>query len=80
MVLFQLAFKPAQQRKSIGGGSGKAREYTIVVKAANFFRVGFHDGFAKRYLTVAGERNMAIFTHKQHSRAADDWSFSSHFY
>src|SRR5882672_2989661 len=80
MVLFQLAFESRQQRKSVGGGPGEARQYSIVIQAADLPGVGFHDRFAQRDLAVTSKCDLSIFADEQHGSAANAWSFSWHFW
>jgi hypothetical protein len=80
MILFQLTFEPGQERKRIGGSSGEARQYSIVVKAANLLRVCFHDGFAQCDLPVPGKGDVLFLADKEHCGAANAWSFSGHFW
>ena len=79
VILFEFAFKSRQQRESVGGGSREAGKYTIVVEAANLFGVGFHDGFAQRYLAVTRECYVFTFANQQHSSAANVRCFFWHF-
>ena len=37
MILFEFAFEPRQERKSVGGSSRKTRKNTIVIKPADLF-------------------------------------------
>ena len=79
VILFELALKSSQQGESIGGGSGKAGKYSIVVEPANLSGASLHDSFAQCNLAVSSERNVVFFADKQHGSAANDWCFFRHF-
>ena len=54
-ILFELRFKPLEQRKRIGGGAGKAADDLSAAKPAHLAGVGFDDGLADRDLAVAAD-------------------------
>ena len=63
VLRFQFGFKALEEGEGVGGGAGKARQYLVVVEAADFARVAFHDGLAEGYLSVAGNGDMATTAH-----------------
>src|SRR4029078_2004431 len=58
-VLFQLALEALEERESIRGAAGEAREHLVSVQAANFLRVALHDRIADGHLAVAAHGDSA---------------------
>ena len=55
-----LAFKTFEQSECICGGTGETGDYLAVIETADFFRVAFHHGIAKRNLAVASHDDFAV--------------------
>src|SRR5207302_7969321 len=60
VILLELAFKPLEQRESVGGRAGEAADdITLLADAADFLRIGLHHRIAHRHLAVAGNDCLA---------------------
>jgi len=67
VVLLQFLFKPAEQRKRIGGGTCKACQNLVLVEPADLLGRVLDYGLAEGYLAVAGQYNLPIAANRQNS-------------
>jgi hypothetical protein len=70
--LFELGFKPFQQRECICGCSSKSADNIAFADPADFFRVSLHDSLAERDLAVTGNDHLFAFTNSYEGCAVHD--------
>jgi hypothetical protein len=59
LVRFEFAFEAFEQGEGIRSRAGETADDAAVAEAADFPRVGFHDGLAHRDLAVADDDDLA---------------------
>ncbi|MNL43078.1 hypothetical protein D3C87_1655730 [compost metagenome] len=57
---FKLAFKQFEEREGVSGTARKTGDHFVVIQAAHFFHVAFHDGITQRGLAITGDYHMAV--------------------
>ena len=60
LIFIEPLFKTLQERHRIGSTAGKTGDNLAVIETADFFRVAFHHGIAKRNLAVASHDDFAV--------------------
>src|SRR5882762_1260133 len=60
MILLQLGFETAKERECVGSGSGKPREDSFLIQAADFLGFVLDDRFAQGDLSVARHHDLVI--------------------
>jgi hypothetical protein len=71
MILLQLRFETAEERKGIGGRTGKSREYLVLIKAANLLGRVLNNPFTEGDLAVPRHHHITVSADTKNCGRAD---------